>query len=83
MPTLKQSDVVRVRSTDHVPVDDASRFGQRLPRVGDTGTIIGMVRAPGIVDAFMVKSVADDGSTLWVAGFTADALEVVTPAAKS
>ena len=83
MPALKLADVVRVRSIERLPDDDALRFGRRLPQVGDAGTIVGIVRAPGIVDAFMVKALDADGATAWVAGFTADALERIAPAEKS
>jgi hypothetical protein len=79
MPGLKQYDVVRVLSVLRVQVEDAPRIGTRSPRIGDTGTIVEILRAADSSDSYMVEAVEKDGTTLWLTDFPAEALEVIVP----
>jgi hypothetical protein len=77
--SLQQYGVVRVirllRSPDAY---DGWRFNQRPPRVGDRGTIVDILRAPGLPDNYVVEASGPDGVTVWLGDFTADELAADT-----
>lgn len=55
---------------------DGWRMNQRPPRAGDEGTLIDVLHAPGLPDRYVVESSAPDGTTVWLADFAAEELEV-------
>ena len=74
--SLQQYAVVRVRCLLRPPEQyDGWRFNQRAPRVGDAGTIVDILQAPGSPDNYVVESSGPDGITVWLGDFTADELD--------
>ena len=81
MPAMKRYDVVRVKSLSADLERDGWRVNARAPSVGDIGTVVEILEAGGQTPHFVVESIAADGSTLWLADFVAEELEVVERAA--
>jgi hypothetical protein len=52
----------------------------RAPAVGDLGTIVDVLPAPGQPPKFVVESCASDGATIWLGDFAADELEAISDA---
>jgi len=52
------------------------RVNERAPRVGDYGTVLDVLSAAGLPDKYLVEHCQTDGSTLWLADFFAEELEV-------
>lgn len=56
---------------------------ERPPRVGDTGTIVSVYSTPGQIPAYDVECIVTDGEhagwTIWLATFTHDELELLSP----
>jgi hypothetical protein len=50
------------------------RVNQRPPRVGDRGTVVDILQAPGLPDKYVVEASGPDGITVWLGDFTADEL---------
>jgi len=74
--SLRQYDVVRVRKLLHPPeVHDGWRVNQRPPRVGDVGTVVEILKAPGYSDCYVVESCDSDGFTIFLGYFQEDELE--------
>jgi hypothetical protein len=74
--SLRQYASVRVRRLLQSPeAYDGWRVNQRHPRVGDVGTIIDILQAPGLPDNYVVEAGGSDGATLWLGDFSAEELE--------
>ena len=58
---------------------DGWRLNVRPPAIGDTGAIVDVLQATGLPDKFVVESVVPDGTTLWLADFFAEEIELVQP----
>ncbi len=52
---------------------------QRDPQIGDTGTFIDILHAPGLPDKYVVENSGDDGIPIWLSDFFADEIQVVEP----
>jgi hypothetical protein len=76
MPELKQYSVVCVRQLLHQPEHyNGWRVNQRAPQVGDKGTIVDILRAPGIPVNYVVECSGQDGVAIWLGDFTSEELE--------
>ena len=53
---------------------DGWRINQRPPRVGDVGTIVEILQAPGLSDRYVVETSGPDGITVWLGDFQAEEL---------
>lgn len=76
---LEVYDVVRV-----VASIASERIGERLSDakdvcIGDLGTILMVLPAPGVPTAYEVECVDPDGHTRWLATLFADEIERVSP----
>jgi hypothetical protein len=76
MEWLQPFAIVRVRQL----LQDASEYdgwglNKRLPRVGDSGTVLDILAAPRYPTRFVVECVQSGGRTLWLADFLAEELE--------
>jgi uncharacterized protein YjaZ len=78
---MKRYDVVKVKSLVAAIGRNGWNVNARAPRVGDIGTVVEILNAEGQDAQFVVESVAADGTTIWLADFTAEELEVVERAA--
>jgi len=78
---MKRYDVVKVKSLVTAIGRNGWNINARAPRVGDIGTVVEILKAEGQDAQFVVESVAADGTTIWLADFTAEELEVVERAA--
>jgi hypothetical protein len=77
MAELKQYAVVRVRQLLRPPEHyDGWRLNQRLPRIGDKGTIVDILHASGLPESYVVESSGADGVTIWLGDFSPEELEV-------
>src|ERR1035441_7233992 len=86
MPELKQYSVVCVRQLLHQPEHyNGWRVNQRAPQVGDKGTIVDILRAPGIPVNYVVEcssptpfrnppTISAMGRTICTAGFPSAAI---------
>lgn len=52
------------------------RSNIRLPQVGDYGTVVDVLTAEGLSSKYIVENCQPDGSTLWLADFYAEELEI-------
>jgi hypothetical protein len=78
MERLKQYGLVRVRQLFQPAVEyDGWRVNQRLPQVGDVGTLLDILRAPDLPARYVVESSGADGITVWFGDFAAEELEAV------
>ena len=78
MLPLQQCEVVRVRQLIQIPdAYDGWRVNQRPPQVGDVGTIVDILQAPGLPDNYVVESSGRDGVTIWLGDFRAEELKPV------
>jgi hypothetical protein len=78
MERLKQYGLVRVRQLLQAAVEyDGWRVNQRPPQVGDVGTLLDILNAPGLPDRYVVESSGADGITVWLGDFAAEELEAV------
>ena len=55
---------------------DGWRVNQRPPRVGDYGTVVDVLHAKGLPDKYVVENCLSDGTSLWLADFFAEELEI-------
>lgn len=76
MARLKQSGHVRIRQLLQ-PVSEYEGWGfnQRPPQIGDVGTLLDILRAPGLPDRYVVESSGADGVTIWLGDFAGEELE--------
>lgn len=73
---LREYGLVRVRALEDAPDRyDGWRVNRRPPAVGDVGTLLDRLSAPGHPDRFVVECSGGDGTTVWLADFRAEALE--------
>lgn len=54
---------------------DGWRVNQRLPRVGDVGTLLDVLTASGHPDRYVVECSGADGVSIWLADFLAEEIE--------
>jgi hypothetical protein len=61
------------------PIDDYDGWlvNRRPPRIGDSGYIVGILRAPNLPIRYVVESSASDGTDIWLSESDADELELV------
>jgi uncharacterized protein YjaZ len=79
MERLKQYGLVRVRQLLQPAVDyDGWRVNQRPPNVGDVGTLLDILQAPGLPDRYVVEASGADGITVWLGDFAGEELEAVS-----
>ena len=50
---------------------------QRDPQIGDTGTLIDILRAPNLPNRYVVENAGNDGRPIWMSDFFADEIEPV------
>ena len=50
---------------------------QRDPQIGDTGTLIDILRAPNLPNRYVVENAGNDGMPIWMSDFFADEIEPV------
>ena len=55
---------------------DGWRINEHSPMVGYYGTVVDVLRAAGLPDKYIVECCQADGSTLWLAEFFAEELEI-------
>jgi hypothetical protein len=72
-------DVVRVIARISSDRIDAGVSGAKGIRIGDVGTIVMVLTAPGTRTAYEIESVDHDGSTRWLATLFADEIERISP----
>jgi hypothetical protein len=78
MERMKQYRLVRVRQLLQPAGEyDGWRVNQRPPQVGDVGTLLDILNAPGLPDRYVVESSGADGITVWLGDFAAEELEAV------
>lgn len=71
---------VRIRRLLQSPTEyDGRRADLRPPQVGDVGTLLDVLHAPGLPDRYVVESAGADGVTLWLGDFAAEELELLDP----
>ena len=59
--------------------DEISFPNSGAPSVGDVGTLLEVLHAPGLDNRYVVECVHDtDGTTVWLSDFSEDELEPVT-----
>lgn len=76
MPELKEYAVVRIRRLLHAPEHyNGWRVNQRSPQIGDRGTIVDILQAPGAPDSYVVECSGQDGVAIWLGDFTSEELE--------
>jgi hypothetical protein len=79
MAEFHEYDVVRVTQLLQPNRNFTGNAGsKRPPQVGDEGTIVHI--PPEAHDWCIIECVASDGSTIWLADFTPDELELVEAA---
>lgn len=78
MTSLEQNGLVRVRQLLQPATEyDGWRVNQRPPQVGDVGTLLDVLHAPGLPDRYVVESSGGDGITVWLVDFAAEELEPI------
>lgn len=80
MTRLKQYELVRVRLLLKKPEEyDDWNVNQRAPAIGDVGTLLDTLFAPGAPNSYVVESSGQDGITIWLSGFLEEEIESVSP----
>lgn len=76
MQSLKLYSEVRIHQLLRGNDDAYDDWGvnRRRPRLGDVGTLIEILQAPGAQDRYVVECCAADGVSEWLADFEADEL---------
>jgi hypothetical protein len=59
---------------------DGWRVNRRSPAIGDMGTIVDILYAPGLPHKYVVESSDADGITIWLADFDAEELAPIDDA---
>jgi hypothetical protein len=80
MQRLQQYGLVRVTQLMQ-PSEHYNGWGvnQRAPAVGDVGTVVDILQAPGCPDAYVVENSGAGGVTVWLGDFLEQELEPVVP----
>ena len=75
---LQRYGLVRVIQLRY-PLDayDGWRINRRPPAVGDMGTIVEILHAPGLPSKYVVESSDADGITIWLDDFDAEEIEPI------
>ncbi len=74
---LKPFVCVRVRHLrNEASSYDGWRVNQRPPQVGDFGTVLDVLSAPNLPNKYVVESCLPDGTSLWLADFFAEEIEI-------
>jgi hypothetical protein len=62
------------------PFDEYDGWGgnQRPPQIGDVGTLLDRLMAPGLKDRFVVEMSGEDGRTIWLSEFEEPELEPIS-----
>jgi hypothetical protein len=72
---LKPYQTVRIATLRNPPEHyDPWCVNQRAPRVGDVGTIVDILNAPGAPTKYVIECSAPDGGTIWLSDFVAEEL---------
>jgi hypothetical protein len=81
MALLQQYQLARVVQLRY-PLDtyDGWRVNRRRPAIGDMGTIVEIIHAPGLSNKYVVESSDADGITIWLADFDAEELAPIDDA---
>ena len=80
---LQQYGLVRIRQLLKPPEEyDGWHLNQRAPQVGDLGTSVDILQAPGLPDQYVVESSGPDGVTIFLGDFAAEELEEAVAASK-
>ena len=80
MAELRQYQLVRVAKLMEAPETyDGWKLNKRPPAVGDVGTLLDVLQAPGLPNRYVVEccKAGGDGSSEWLGDFLADELETV------
>jgi hypothetical protein len=79
--TIREYDVVRVRSLDGIGLDGCG-LGCRAPAIGDIGVVVTILSAEDADVArdeiYLVECTQADATTAWIASFPIGALDVVS-----
>lgn len=74
--SFQEYSTVRIRWLLRPPDSyDGWRVNQRPPRIGDSGTIIHVLKASGLPDKYVVESCCPNGVPIWLGDFAAEELE--------
>ena len=75
-PLLKEYELVRVRQLiQSVDALDGWGVNQRPPALGDVGTLLDILTAPGVPRKYVVECSGKDGVSIWLADFFEDEIE--------
>ena len=75
MAVLQQYQLARVVQLRYpVTTYDGWRVNRRPPAIGDMGTIVEILHAPGLPNKYVVESSDADGIAIWLADFDAEEL---------
>jgi len=81
MQDFAELSVVRVRMLDRAagakPL--TSDDNRRAPAIGDIGTVVEVLRAPGRPPVYLVECCDAAGATVWLCECLAQELEVISP----
>jgi hypothetical protein len=78
MASLELYGLVRIRQLLQLAAEyDGWRVNQRPPQVGEVGTVLDILHAPGLPDRYVVESSGADGVTVWLGDFAAEELDPV------
>lgn len=73
---FKEYELVRVRQLiQSVDALDGWGVNQRPPAVGDVGTLLDILTAPGVPRKYVVECSGKDGVSIWLADFFEDEIE--------
>jgi hypothetical protein len=76
MERLVQYQIVRVVKLLGEPEQyHGWKLNRRPPAVGDTGTLLNVLCAPGLRDRYVVECCEPDGTTVWLGDFDAAELQ--------
>jgi hypothetical protein len=82
MQDFAELSVVRVKALVDRPAGAMPRTSvddRRPPAIGDIGTVVDVLRAPGRPPAYLVECSDDAGATVWLCVCPAEELELVSP----
>jgi hypothetical protein len=56
---------------------DGWGINKRAPQIGDTGTYLELLRAPGLPDHYVVEAADLDGNAIWLGEFLREEIETI------
>jgi uncharacterized protein YjaZ len=78
LASFKEYELVRVRQLIQSADDhDGWRLNQRAPALGDVGTLLDILIAPGLPNKYVVECSGQDGISIWLADFFETEIERV------